>query len=289
MEGSNDNESECLVPIGVPNGSQLFVPKYFRFKPKDDELISDFLLRKSKSLPLDVDVIAEVDIYKFNPWELPKMTLYGEKDWYFFTRRKGKQPNMVRRNRLAGIGFWKATGPKKKIGHSKVQGIKKSLAFFTGKVPNATRTNWLMHEYSLLDVDRGSTAKGRKTSRVNEWVIVRVYQRNDKKVTPMFTFESPNLGLVDSEIAFGSPIQLMVDEIVPDNLVNEVDVVPAVLENMNESLALPLEPGLVDSEIGFDFPIESVMEEIIPYDFVSDLFNSFPLMPENFVEFVYAP
>ncbi|XP_047326893.1 NAC domain-containing protein 102-like [Impatiens glandulifera] len=251
MEGSNDNESECLVPIGAPNGSQLFVPKCFRFNPKDDELISDFLLRKSKSLPLDVDVIAEVDIYKFNPWELPKMALYGEEDWYFFTLRNGKHPNRGRPNRLAGTGFWMATGPKKIIGHSsKVQGIRKSMAFFTGRVPHARRTNWLMHEYSLLDVDSSSTAKGRKSSRVDEWVIGRVYHKKDTKemyhptrknkkkrtsvdgvdsgtkMTPMLTLESPDLGRpVDSETGIGSSIELMVDDLldqpfppVPENI-----------------------------------------------------------------------
>ncbi|XP_047326894.1 NAC domain-containing protein 102-like [Impatiens glandulifera] len=150
MEGPN--ESECLVPIGVPNGSQLFVPKYFRFKPKDDELISDFLLRKSKSLPLDVDVIAEVDIYKFNPWELPKMALYCEKDWYFFTLRNGKQPNMVRPNRLAGIGF------------------RKNQLVDARVLPSRCRS-WFY--------------------RVNEWVIVRVYQKMTRKCPPCLRLNPP--------------------------------------------------------------------------------------------------
>jgi hypothetical protein len=49
-----------------------FLPVGFRFRPTDEELISHYL--KNKLLGNDSfvnNVIAEVDVCKFEPWELP--------------------------------------------------------------------------------------------------------------------------------------------------------------------------------------------------------------------------
>ncbi|MCD7462229.1 hypothetical protein HAX54_048036 [Datura stramonium] len=42
------------------------------------------------------------DLYKYNPWVLPDLALYGEKEWYFFSPRDRKYPNGSRPNRAAG-------------------------------------------------------------------------------------------------------------------------------------------------------------------------------------------
>lgn len=47
------------------------LPPGFRFHPTDEELIVHYLKRKASSSPLPVSIIAEVDLYKFDPWELP--------------------------------------------------------------------------------------------------------------------------------------------------------------------------------------------------------------------------
>lgn len=85
--------------------------------------------------------------------------LYGEKEWYFFSPRDRKYPNGSRPNRAAGSGYWKATGADKPIGHPKPVGIKKALVFYAGKAPRGEKTNWIMHEYRLADVDRSARKK----------------------------------------------------------------------------------------------------------------------------------
>ena len=87
------------------------------------------------------------------------MALHGEKEWYFFSPRERKYPNGSRPNRAAGSGYWKATGADKPIGRPKPVGIKKALVFYTGKAPRGEKTNWIMHEYRLADVDRSARNK----------------------------------------------------------------------------------------------------------------------------------
>lgn len=94
-----------------------------------------------------------------------EMALYGEKEWYFFSPRDRKYPNGSRPNRAAGTGYWKATGADKPIGKPKTLGIKKALVFYAGKAPRGVKTNWIMHEYRLANVDR-SASKRNNNSRV---------------------------------------------------------------------------------------------------------------------------
>lgn len=89
------------------------------------------------------------------------MARYGEKEWYFFSPRDRKYPNGSRPNRAAGNGYWKATGADKAIGQPKTLGIKKALVFYAGRSPRGIKTNWIMHEYRLANVDRSSTGKNK--------------------------------------------------------------------------------------------------------------------------------
>lgn len=52
------------------------LPPGFRFHPTDEELVVHYLKRKLASAPLPVAIIADIDLYKFDPWELPSMQLY---------------------------------------------------------------------------------------------------------------------------------------------------------------------------------------------------------------------
>jgi len=60
--------------MGTPQSNNL--PPGFRFHPTDEELILHYLRKKVASIPLPVAIIAEVDIYKFDPWELPGLSIY---------------------------------------------------------------------------------------------------------------------------------------------------------------------------------------------------------------------
>ncbi|KAK4747340.1 hypothetical protein SAY87_026377 [Trapa incisa] len=164
--------------------ADLQLPPGFRFHPTDEELVMHYLVRRCASLPIAVPIIAEIDLYKFDPWELPGKALYGEKEWYFFSPRDRKYPNGSRPNRAAGTGYWKATGADKPIGYPKPAGIKKALVFYAGKAPKGDKTNWIMHEYRLADVDR--SARKMNSLRLDDWVLCRIYNKKGtiEKRTP---------------------------------------------------------------------------------------------------------
>ncbi|KAG2663379.1 hypothetical protein I3760_16G026500 [Carya illinoinensis] len=154
--------------------SELLLPPGFRFHPTDEELVMHYLCRKCESQPIAVPIITEIDLYKYDPWELPSMASYGEKEWYFFSPRERKYPNGSRPNRAAGTGYWKATGADKPIGNPKAIGIKKALVFYSGRAPRGEKTNWIMHEYRL-DVDR--SARKKQSLRLDDWVLCRIYNK----------------------------------------------------------------------------------------------------------------
>nr|AAP35048.1 NAC-domain protein 1-1 [Brassica napus] len=157
--------------------AELNLPEGFRFHPTDEELVKFYLCRRCASEPISVPVIAEIDLYKFNPWELPEMALYGEKEWYFFSPRDRKYPNGSRPNRSAGTGYWKATGADKPIGKPKTLGIKKALVFYAGKAPRGVKTNWIMHEYRLANGDRSASFNKKNSLRLDDWGLCRIYHK----------------------------------------------------------------------------------------------------------------
>jgi hypothetical protein len=59
-----------------PGNSDIQLPPGFRFHPSDEELIEHYLRNKVTSKPLPASIIAEIDLYKFNPWELPSLYIY---------------------------------------------------------------------------------------------------------------------------------------------------------------------------------------------------------------------
>ncbi|KAK7261378.1 hypothetical protein RIF29_27687 [Crotalaria pallida] len=165
MEGDQQQVSNYTFPPG------------FRFHPTDEELIVQYLQNKISSLPLPANIIAEIDLYKHSPWDLPKKALFGEEEWYFFSPRDRKYPNGLRPNRAAASGYWKATGTDKPILTSCVTrkhiGVKKALVFYSGRPPKGIKTDWIMNEYRLVDTTtKSSRLKG--SMRLDDWVLCRV-------------------------------------------------------------------------------------------------------------------
>jgi hypothetical protein len=124
----------------------------FRFHPTDEELVSYYLKRKVLGRPLKVDAIADVDLYKLEPWDLPARSRLRSRDsqWYFFSRLDRKHANRARTNRATSGGYWKTTGKDREVRHGpRLVGMKKTLVFHAGRAPKGERTNWVMHEYRL--------------------------------------------------------------------------------------------------------------------------------------------
>ncbi|KAL4339627.1 hypothetical protein GQ457_08G006990 [Hibiscus cannabinus] len=163
------------------------LPPGFRFHPTDEELVVHYLKKKASSDPLPVAIIAEVDLYKFDPWELPAKATFGEQEWYFFSPRDRKYPNGTRPNRAATSGYWKATGTDKPVlnsGGTQKVGVKKALVFYGGKPPKGIKTNWIMHEYRLPDKTSnkppGCDLGYKKNSlRLDDWVLCRIYKKSN--------------------------------------------------------------------------------------------------------------
>jgi hypothetical protein len=62
MEGGNyvsTNKSDEIIMPG------------FRFHPTDEELVSFYLKKKIQQKPISIELIRQLDIYKFDPWDLP--------------------------------------------------------------------------------------------------------------------------------------------------------------------------------------------------------------------------
>jgi len=128
----------------------------FRFHPTDVELVRYYLKRKVMGKKLLVDAIAEVDIYKFEPSDLPDMSFIrsGDLKWHFFCPREKKYSTGVRANRATECGYWKTTGKERPVlCDAEVVGKIKTLVYHFGKSPRGERTDWVMHEYRLEDKD----------------------------------------------------------------------------------------------------------------------------------------
>ncbi|XP_015694929.1 NAC domain-containing protein 67-like [Oryza brachyantha] len=160
--------------------AELNLPPGFRFHPTDEELVAHYLCARAAGRPAPVPIIAELDLYRHDPWELPARALFGRREWYFFTPRDRKYPNGSRPSRAAGAGYWKATGADKPVLHAgRTLGIKKALVFYSGKPPRGVKTEWIMHEYRLAD----SAAVAKKKSgtlRLDDWVLCRLYNKKNE-------------------------------------------------------------------------------------------------------------
>ena len=49
----------------------------FRFHPTDEELAGFYLKRKIQQRPLSIELIKQLDIYKYDPWDLPSKLNYS--------------------------------------------------------------------------------------------------------------------------------------------------------------------------------------------------------------------
>ncbi|KAI3840784.1 hypothetical protein MKW92_017483 [Papaver armeniacum] len=123
----------------------------FRFSPTDVELVNHYLKNKIDGSEKCDDAISEVDICKFEPWDLPeKSIIKSDHEWFFFSPSGRKYPNGSQAKRATEIGFWKATGKERGIkSGSNVIGTKRTLVFHVGRAPKGERTEWIMHEYCI--------------------------------------------------------------------------------------------------------------------------------------------
>ncbi|KAE8700122.1 NAC domain-containing protein 78 [Hibiscus syriacus] len=169
------------VPTSGPaakntGGSGTALAPGFRFHPTDEELVSYYLKRKVSSKPVRFNAIAVVDIYRHEPWELSDKSKLKTRDqeWYFFSLLDRKYGNGARMNRATSQGYWKATGKDREVRHNKkLMAMKKTLVFHSGRAPDGVRTNWVMHEYRLVEEEL------ERIGALQGYVLCRVFHKNN--------------------------------------------------------------------------------------------------------------
>ncbi|CAH8346280.1 unnamed protein product [Eruca vesicaria subsp. sativa] len=148
----------------------------FRFHPTDVELVRYYLKRKVLGKKFMTNAIAELDIYKFEPPDLPEKSCLrtGDLKWYFFCPRLKKYPNGGKANRSTESGYWKTTGKDRDVTYNdEVVGKIRTLIFHYGKTPRGERTDWVIHEYRLED-----KTLEQKNVPQDAYVICKLFKKN---------------------------------------------------------------------------------------------------------------
>ncbi|GFP93795.1 nac transcription factor nam-1 [Phtheirospermum japonicum] len=160
------------------------LPPGFRFEPTDEEIVFQYLARKTFNHPLPAQVIPEINIFSFDPWELP-----GFCPFFFFFKHLYRSHSSLLGNQTGKAtcsGYWKASGSTKRIICSKsmpVVGIRRSLVFYKGrKNTRASRTDWIMHEYCVAlsqnsacnNTQRRNNSQG-SLVRIGNWTLCRIF------------------------------------------------------------------------------------------------------------------
>ncbi|KAJ8541452.1 hypothetical protein K7X08_002268 [Anisodus acutangulus] len=259
MDSSTPSSASACKEIKVSEcfGDNNVFPPGFRFHPTDEELVLYYLKRKICRRRILLDAIAETDLYKWEPEDLPDLSKLktGDRQWFFFSPRDRKYPNGARSSRATKHGYWKATGKDRIITcNSRAVGVKKTLVFYKGRAPVGERTDWVMHEYTVDEdeLKRCQTAQ-------DYYALYKVFKKSGPGPKNGEQYGAPfrEEDWVDDE-SLNAKVSVQ-----PENSAKHINVVPAtddVLEELLNRIAdepVLLEPFSVDN----NFALEQFVQE----------------------------
>ncbi|KAI8006591.1 NAC domain-containing protein 78 [Camellia lanceoleosa] len=302
-----------------PASSTASLAPGFRFHPTDEELVRYYLKRKVCRKPFRFEAISDIDVYKSEPWDLPGKSRLKSRDleWYFFSVLDKKYGNGSRTNRATGRGYWKTTGKDRAVHHkSRTVGMKKTLVYHSGRAPRGDRTNWVMHEYRLVDeeLEKAGIAQ-------DSFVLCRIFQKsgsgpkNGEQYGAPFIeeeWEDDELVMIPGEEAAdevavhddayldGIDLEQILDADIPlehvplplsfnyeDNSshvqkpVDFVDHAQKLLVGMGESYCVPEQP---DGQKLFDLPVQKDMDaESVKHENIGEASYSVNAVDEDYL------
>ncbi|KAG0460412.1 hypothetical protein HPP92_020709 [Vanilla planifolia] len=210
-------------------GSDLALPG-FRFHPTEEELLEFYLRRAASGKRLNFDIIGTINLYQYDPWDLPALAKMGEREWYFFVPRDRRQANGGRPNRTTDRGFWKATGSDRPIRSAanprRLIGLRKTLVYYQGRAPRGTKTEWIMNEYRLPNLNIPSSPQPLR----DDIVLCKVYRKATslKELEQRAAMEESRRASQEGEVSPTSSGQERLQTFVQDELnMDESEVVEA--------------------------------------------------------------
>ncbi|KAJ1272822.1 hypothetical protein BS78_06G231400 [Paspalum vaginatum] len=199
---SRIDQSEAMALISM---MEARLPPGFRFHPRDDELVLDYLCRKlsgggARGGAYGGIAMVDVDLNKCEPWELPDEACVGGREWYFFSLHDRKYATGQRTNRATRSGYWKATGKDRPISPSSSGrraaagaapapvGMRKTLVFYQGRAPRGSKTEWVMHEFRVEgpaadNAGRPGSPAALSLTTKEDWVLCRVFYKSRTTTT----------------------------------------------------------------------------------------------------------
>ncbi|XP_022936620.1 NAC domain-containing protein 40-like [Cucurbita moschata] len=154
------------------------LPAGFVFRPTVEQLITHYLKKKNDGNECVVSFIKEIDLYKFEPEQLPDKSFIPSDnfEWFFF------RANTLVIERTTGTGSWKSSGdprPIKARGTDEVIGSREIFVFHRGRGDKGVKTNWVIREYRLHP--------DTKIPSQHPFLIFKLKDKNadgEKKITP---------------------------------------------------------------------------------------------------------
>ncbi|CAK9153326.1 unnamed protein product [Ilex paraguariensis] len=180
----------------------------FRFYPTEEELVSFYLHNKLEGTRQDLDrAIPMVDIYEYNPWDLPRELCQGDPEqWFFFIPRQEREAHGAKPNRLTTKGYWKATGsPGSVYSNNRIIGVKRTMVFYRGRAPGGRKTEWKMNEYKAIAGEASLSASATPKLR-QEFNLCRIYLKST--ILRAFDRRPSGVMMITSEAIVCQPHQL---------------------------------------------------------------------------------